>query len=294
MLEEYHNTKADVLYRSDDTWQKATYKNVQANSKISGSFDSYYTTLKNNEIGLMQIYTPKDKQSITSYLVGTVENGENKLKINNFYSATIILGPTQLDVQILQDETIKAELDALSVTGAKVTKNMIILPIENTLIYVEPIYQTLINESKLPVLKKVIVASGNKVAIGDNLQQALQNLNSAQPQYSTSIEIETTEDISGTIDSLIKANDNLTESLKSNDWELMGSDIKKLQELIGILDKQVKKEKKNNNDNTINMNNTEDTDSETNSNNSNTNTNTNTYSKNDNNTETNENKNSKK
>ena len=246
MLEEYHNTKADVLYRSDDTWQKATYKNVQTNSKVAGPFDAYYTTVKDDKIGLIQIYTPKDKQSITSYLVGTVENGENKLKINNFHSDTIILGPTQLDVLISQDETIKAELDALSVTGAKVTKNMIILPIENTVIYVEPIYQTLINESKLPVLKKVIVASGNKVAIGDNLQQALQNLISAQPQYSASIEIETTEDLYETIDTLIKANDNLSESLKSNDWELMGSDIKRIQELIDILEKQVKKEKKTN------------------------------------------------
>lgn len=250
MLEEYHNTKADVLYRSDDTWQKATYKNVQTNSKVASSFNSYYTTVKDDKVGLIQIYTPKDKQSITSYLVGTVENGENKLKIKNFHSDTIILGPTQLDVLISQDETIKAELDALSVTGAKITKNMIILPIENTLIYVEPIYQTLINESKLPVLKKVIVASGNKVAIGDNLKQALQNLISAQPQYSASIEIETTEDLYETIDTLIKANDNLSESLKSNDWELMGSDIKKLQELIGILEKQVKKEKEKKN-NTI-------------------------------------------
>ena len=119
---------------------------------------------------------------------------------------------------------------------------MIIVPVENTLLYIEPIYQTLVNESNLPALKKVVVASGNKVAIGDNLQNAVKNLIS---QYATSIELDDTEDIDGLIDSIIKANDNLTESLNSNSWQLMGTDIQKLQELITQLQKQVKKDEEN-------------------------------------------------
>ena len=115
---------------------------------------------------------------------------------------------------------------------------MIIVPINNTLLYVEPIYQTLLNESEVPLLKKVIVASGNKVAIGDTLTGALQNLLS---QYAVDIEVENTEDIDGLIDAIIKANDNLTESNNSNDWELMGSDLNRLQELIDSL-KELKEE----------------------------------------------------
>ena len=45
------------------------------------------------------------------------------------------------------------------------------------------------------------------------------------------------------IDSIIKANDNLSESLQSNNWELMGADIQRLQELIETLKKQVEEEK---------------------------------------------------
>ncbi len=63
------------------------------------------------------------------------------------------------------------KLIALNVTGTKLTKQMIVVPINNTLLYVEPIYQTMLNEIRIPVLKKVIVASGKKVAIGDNLQK---------------------------------------------------------------------------------------------------------------------------
>lgn len=249
MLEEYHNTKADVLYRSDNTWEKATYKNGTSSNKNKNLLDSYYTMVNNQEgedtIGLIQIYTPKNKQNIVSYLVGTVENGKNKLVVKNLHSDTSILGPTQIDTQISQDETIQSQIDSLTVTGSKITRNMMIVPVENTLLYIEPIYQTLINESNLPTLKKVIAASGNKVAIGDNLQEAIENLIS---QHATKIELNNTDNMEGLIDSIIKANDNLSDSLTSNNWELMGADIQKLQELIENLKKQKEIQEKENNE----------------------------------------------
>lgn len=255
MLEEYHNTKADVLYRSDNTWEKTTYKNAQNSNKTKNTLDAYYTMVTDGNgegtIGLIQMYAPKNKQNITSYLIGTVENGENKLMLKSLHSDTSILGPTQLDTQIAQDDAIQNQIGSLTVTGAKVTRNMIIVPVENTLLYIEPIYQTLVNESNLPALKKVIVASGNKVAIGDNLQEAVENLIS---RYATKIELDNTEDINGLIDTIIKANDNLSDSLNSNNWELMGTDIQKLQDLIESLKKQVEEEKKDTENNTINDN----------------------------------------
>ena len=250
MLEEYHNTKADVLYRSDNTWEKVTYKNnaQSTSSKNKNILKPYYTMVSNSNgeetIGLIQIYTPKNKQNISSYLIGTVENGQNKLVLKTLHSDTSILGPTQLDTQIAQDDTIQNQIESLSVTGAKVTRNMIIVPIENTLLYIEPIYQTLVNESNIPALKKVIVASGNKAAIGNNLQEAVQSLIS---KSATKIELDSTDDMTGLIDSIIKANDNLSDSLESNNWELMGTDIQKLQSLIQTLKKRTNEEKKNEN-----------------------------------------------
>ena len=147
----------------------------------------------------------------------------------------------QLDKQIEEEETISAELEALNVTGTKLTKQMIAVPINNTLLYVEPVYQTMLNESEVPLLKKVIVASGNKVAIGDDLQKALTNL---QSKYAVDIEVENTDDVEGLIDAIIKANKNLDESNQNNDWEMMGKDVKKLQDLITSLEKVKQKEDK--------------------------------------------------
>lgn len=118
---------------------------------------------------------------------------------------------------------------------------MIAVPINNTLLYVEPVYQTMLNESEVPILKKVIVASGNKVAIGDDLQKALTNL---QSKYAVDIEVENTDDVEGLIDAIIKANKNLDESNQNNDWEMIGKDVKKLQDLITSLEKVKQKEDK--------------------------------------------------
>ena len=67
----------------------------------------YYTTLKTSdgeELGLVQVYTPNDKQNIISYLVGTTQKGVNKLKIYKFSADSNIVGPMQLDKQIEEDE----------------------------------------------------------------------------------------------------------------------------------------------------------------------------------------------
>ncbi len=74
------------------------------------------------------------------------------------------------------------------------------------------------------ITKKVIVSSGNKIAIGDTLEKSLENLLST---YAVDIEIENTEKIcKGLIEAIIKANNNLTESNENDDWEMMGKRFK--------------------------------------------------------------------
>ena len=244
ILKVYHNVKTDVLYRGDDLWDIAKYNNTKS-TKMSGTYmEPYYTMLKvgnDEKLGLIQIYTQNDKQNIISYLVGSNNNGTNELKLYKFSADSNIVGPMQLNKQIEEDEQISSELESLNVTGTKITKQMIIVPIDNTLLYVEPVYQTMLNESEVSLLKKVIVASGSKVAIGDNLSKALENLLS---QYAVNIEVENTEDVDGLIEAVIKANKNLLESSENKDWEMMGKDIKKLQDLISSLEKVKKEEDK--------------------------------------------------
>ena len=258
ILKVYHNTRPDVIYRGDDLWDIAKYSSTSNTTNTTGTYiEPYYTMVKtrNGEnLGLVQVYTPNERQNIISYLVGSNENGDNVLRLYKFSADSNIVGPMQLDKQIEEDLNISQELETLNVTGTKLTKQMIIVPINNTLLYVEPVYQTMLNESDVPILKKVIVASGNKVAIGDTLTEALQNLLS---RYATNIEVEDTEDIEGLINAIIRANQNLTESNENNDWEMMGSDLARLQELINRLEQAKEEEERNNADKTEETTNTE-------------------------------------
>ena len=245
MLTLYHDVQTEVLYRQDDVWCIAKSTVNKPNSNIGTQMEPYYTMVKTidsneNELGLVLPYSPNKKQNIIAYLVGTYEN-DNKLKLYKFNSDSSILGPMQLNNQTEQDEAISEELKSVNVAGSKITKEIIIVPIDNTLLYVEPIYQVLLNETQIqvPVLKKIVVASGNKIAIGDNLNEAISRLVS---QEASRIEIENTEDEEGLIEAIIKANNNLEESSKNNNWELMGKDITKLQELIKQLE-LIQKEK---------------------------------------------------
>ena len=149
MLRVYHNVKEDVLYRKSDIWSLATYGKSTSKTKTA-TLEPYYTMLKTPDgetrFGLVQMYTQKNKTNIISYVLGTCNGTSNELKIYKFSADSNILGANQLDNLIEQDETISAELNSLNVTGVKISKEMKIIPINNTLLYIETIYQTKTNE----------------------------------------------------------------------------------------------------------------------------------------------------
>lgn len=250
IIQRYHDIQPDVLYRGNDVWDIATHNTGLTATKTGVDIDPYYTMVKtvdseDSKLGLVLPFTPNEKQNITSYMVGTYEGGVPKLTIYKFASDSNILGPMQLDTQIEQDEDISNELETLNVTGTKITKNMVIVPLDNTLLYVEPIYQQYINEDdSVPTLKKVIVASGNKLAIGDNIIEALQNLVS---QYAVDIEVENTDSIEDLVEAIIKANGNLKDSTENMNFEMIGKDIQSLQELIDQLEVVYEEQQEENN-----------------------------------------------
>ena len=237
MYQRYHKIQTEVLYRNDDLWSIARFNSSKSSNSLGTSMTPYYTMLKtinsDETLGLVIPYTIYGKNNIVSYLVGTYE-GSPKLTLYKFTSGSNVLGPYQLNQQIDQDDVISKEIAALNTSGSKIIKNMIIVPIDDALLYVEPIYQVLLNEkTQVQALRKVIVASGNKVAIGNTVIEAINNLLS---KSAVNIEVNSTDSEEDLINAIIKANGNLQESNNNSDWEMMGKDIKRLQELISQLE----------------------------------------------------------
>lgn len=246
MFEKYHNIQPEVLYRQDDVWETCKENTIRTTAVTTGTYIEPYYTFVNTDndtevVGLVVPYTIENKQNIISYLVGTYDS-DNKMKLTlyKFKSENAILGTTQLDTLVEQDETISKELNNLNTAGTRIQKNIIVIPINNTLLYVEPIYQEILNDAtQVPTLKKVIVASGNKVAIGNNIQDAVYSLLSQE-----AIKIEfASENKNELIEQIINANKNLEQSNSSGNWEMIGKDMAKLQELINQLETIYEQEK---------------------------------------------------
>lgn len=255
LITRYHDVQPDVLYRNDDVWSIATNNISKVSTKTGTEIEPYYTMVQtveksDPELGLVIPYTPYNKQNMLAYMIGTYENGQPQLKIYKYPSDSNVLDPMQLNTQLEQDERIASELESLNTTGTKITKYLIAVPIDNKILYIEPIYQQYINEAdSVPTLKRVIAASGNKVAIGNTLKESLTNLVS---QYAVDIEVENTDNVDDLIDAIIRANDNLKDSSQNGDWTMMGKDMDKLQTLIEQLNKLVEEQKKEEQENTIN------------------------------------------
>lgn len=242
ILEKYHSIKPEVLYRGNDIWQIAE---TSVSGKVE-KMNAYYAMCKTQDgketLGLVLPYTVYGKQNLTSYIIGTYEGGKPKLKVYRFSSNSNVLGPIQLETQLNEYDTIASDIASLNTTGTKITKNLMAIPVENTILYVETIYQQLINETtQKPTLKRVIVASGTKVAIGNNLDEALKNLLST---YAVDIEVQNNENIESLINSVIKANQNVKNSSKNGEWKLFGEDMQKLTNLIDELQVVVQKKEK--------------------------------------------------
>ena len=245
VMQKYHDIEPEVLYRGNDIWQIAE---SNSNGKTATKMDSYYTLIKANDseekLGLVTTFTPYGKQNMISYMIGTYEDGSPKLSLYEFPADSNVLGPMQIETQINQDETISTDIASLNVSGTKITKTLLAIPINNTILYVEPIYQQLLNETteQKPTLKRVVVASGNKIAIGNNLKEAISKLLS---KSAGNINITDTDNIDDLVNEIIKANNNIKNSSSNSDWKLFGEDMQTLTSLIEQLENVVKENNEN-------------------------------------------------
>ena len=174
MLEKYHVNDVSTLYKSENVWDIATH---QTGAKVEDIKPYYiYTKILGKdaeELALVIPYTPSGRNNLTSMFLVTMDGEKIVYKFTN---ETPVLGTIQLDNKIDQDSDIAREIIMWEGTGVKISRDVKVVPINNSLIYVEPIYIEAINEDAIPQLKKVIVAYNNSVATGANLEEALETV----------------------------------------------------------------------------------------------------------------------
>ena len=96
-----------------------------------------------------------------------------KTTVFRFPSETNVFGPAQIEAQIDIDPDISSQITLWNQSGSTVVRgNLIVLPVGDSLIYLQPVY--LRSESaKFPAFERIVVASSSHVVWGATLSEAL-------------------------------------------------------------------------------------------------------------------------
>lgn len=242
----YHMNDVKVFYQNEDLWDIADEiygtkeTEMQPNyyiMKLPGEKDAEFV----NSIP----YTPRDKKNMTALMVAR-NDGENygELVLYQLPKSKLVYGPMQIEAQIDQNTEISKEFSLWQSSGSTYSRgNMFVIPIEDSLLYVEPVYLEATNSS-IPEVKRVIVAYGDQIAYEATLAEALNSLfgEGSATESKGSMNTKKKDDKSNksmSQDQLIKdaqeAFKNAEDAQKRGDWEKYGQYLDELQSNLSQL-----------------------------------------------------------
>lgn len=238
----YHMEDVKVFYQNEDVWDIAN----EIYGKEQQIMEPNYYVVKlpgEKEAEFINSipYTPKSKQNMTALMVAR-NDGDNygKLILYQFPKSKTIYGPMQIEAQINQNTEISSDFTLWSSKGSSYKRgNLFVIPIESSLLYVEPVYLEAEN-SAIPEVKRVIVAFDDKIAYEPTLGEALNALfgdgTSEEEEPSEGGGSQGgTETKSDLIKKAVKAYDDAQEALKSGDWSKYGEYMDELEDALNKL-----------------------------------------------------------
>ena len=240
----YHMEDVNVFYQNEDVWDIANEIYGKEQQPMSPNY--YIVKLPGEEKAEFIIsipYTPKSKQNMTALMVAR-NDGEHygELILYSFPKSKTVYGPMQIEAQINQNTEISSDFTLWSSRGSSYRRgNLFVIPIESSLLYVEPVYLEA-SESAIPEVKRVIVAYGDQIAYEPTLEEALESLfGEDSSQGSESSEPQTQEpadDEKSTADWIqeaAEAYDSAQEALQEGDWAKYGEYMDVLENALNQL-----------------------------------------------------------
>ncbi|BCS81799.1 UPF0182 family membrane protein [Anaerocellum diazotrophicum] len=244
VLKRYHMTNPNVFYNKEDLWDFGKHKTPD------GAIDyipPYYSVMKlpdsqKEELILMVPFTPLKYNTMIAWLAaGSSQESYGKLVLYKFPKGSTVYGPLQVENMIDQDPQISKDLSLWNQGGSKVIRgNLLALPINQKILYIEPIYIASDNASALPEVKRVIAACNGKVVMGSSLSDALTQL-IGQQLTQTNQDLQTTQqqqgiqEIQNFSDQILRLKDifeDAKKALKEGNWEEFGRKFKELDEMM--------------------------------------------------------------
>jgi uncharacterized protein len=232
----YHMTEPQVFYNQEDLWDFPLQKTHESGSEF---LQPYYALIrlpghKEPEYLIMIPFTPAAKNNMIGWLAARCD-GENygKLLIYRLPKQNLIYGPMQIEARIDQDSEISKELSLWGQKGSEVFRgNLLVVPVKNSFLFVEPIYLQA-TSGQIPELKKIVVASGESLGMGNTLEEALQSAFSKQKSRVSKI-LRSPEQLAQEAARLYRR---AKAALKAGEWSKFGQQFDSLDEVLKKMDK---------------------------------------------------------
>lgn len=243
MYRAYHMEDAQVFYNKEDLWA------IPAKHGSEEQIDPYYTIMKlpeeeKEEFILLLPFTPSRKDNMSAWMAARCDEPHyGKLIAYKFPKEKIVYGPKQVEARIDQDTEISRQLSLWGQRGSQVIRgSLLAIPIENSLLYVEPLYLAA-ERGQLPELKRVIIAYGNSVVMEENLEISLQRIFGGEIMHDKEIKkiagpyrTEQT-DRQLALDALSHYR-KAQEYLRQENWSSYGEALRKMDEILRTIEKR--------------------------------------------------------
>jgi len=135
---------------------------------------------KSPEYLLILPFTPRGKDNLIGWMAGRCDGDQlGKLVFYQLPKQQLMYGPMQIESRIDQDQNISKDLTLWNQQGSRVLRgNIIALPVTGGFLYLESIYIQA-TEARMPQLKKVVLAMGDRLIYRDTFDEALTDLTAA-------------------------------------------------------------------------------------------------------------------
>lgn len=245
VMEKYHVNNADSFFGNTNIWDIAkNQKQVEGQNTIN---EASYVIMrlpgeKEEEMVLIEYFNQYQRENMIA-LFGARMDKDNlgKLVLYKFPAGDeTVNSPILFKQKINQDTTISKELSLWNKEGSQVQfGDTMIIPVENSLLYIEPLYLRAQGEKSIPEMKRVVVSYGDKMTLAPNIEEALKQLFNYEDKKDQS-NISEKENISGEANAAVKQAkelyDKALEAQKNGDWAKYGEYINELGKILNTLD----------------------------------------------------------
>ena len=176
----YHQTQPQVFYNNEDLWTRPQEQYAGRQRQM----EPYYilTDLPGQdaaglEFMLMMPMTPDGRDNMISWMAARSDPPNyGDVIVYELPKERLIRGPNQIESRIDQDTEISQQISLWDQRGSSVIRgNLIVVPIEDSFLYVEPIY-LIADEIEIPEIQRVIAATDQQVAMERTLRQSLNSV----------------------------------------------------------------------------------------------------------------------